>query len=137
MGWVSYIEDNIEQLNERIRRDEADRETLKDAKAALSEVKQYLELATSPDVNLAHEVKTRDRQINHLNGDLKAKENEVRNLENESARRFAELQDAKRAIEKLRKKNRELEEKFNRVDRKVLYDVYSSPSMIRKHKSNR
>lgn len=155
MGWVSYIEDNLERLNDSIRREEAALEdkkhpteeqrraglrTLNDAKVILAEMQQHWELATSPELDLAHEIMNLKKCINSLQSDLTVAKREAGESNHESARRFAELQDAKHEITEYRKENRKLKEQFEKVARNhpdAAYEAFSTPSMLREHKPNR
>lgn len=146
MGWVSYIEDDLERTNDKIRRAEAapeDREqslkALEDAKAIRTEVQKDLELATSPDLDLVHEIKTRDKHIGFLQDDLEVAKSEAEKLKQESDGRYAQLQTANNKIMKLQEEKRKLKEDFERVARNdfgAAVDTFPSPGMLRKHKPN-
>ena len=152
MGWVSYLEDKIERLQDSIRfmkpaldaveapekdvRDKAIK-AVKDAEALLEEAQAHLELATSPELDFAHEIKALQGEIRRLECEVRQAQGEARRIEHEYAEYYAELQDANREIKSLKKKNRSLEKTIDKIAHEnpgAALDVYSTPGMMKKHK---
>lgn len=154
MGWVSYLEDKLERFQNNIHmmkpalQDEekpseghrqAALKALKDAEAILAEAWAHLELATSPELDFAHEIKRLKKRIGSLEVELKVAKHETKKKDHESASNYAELQDVQHEVKKLKKEKRKLEKDFERVaqsDFGAAVEAYSSEGMVNRHKPN-
>lgn len=156
MGWVSFLEDTLERIQDNIRlaeeslrKPEAYKEeyriaslrALGDAKAIMSQAWEHLELATSPELEYAHEIKVLQKKAKSLEMDLKVTRGKFTKYKHEAEKSYAqlqaELQDAKHEIKALKKKKRKLEkqiEKMVRADFASAVETFSSPGMLQKHK---
>jgi len=152
MGWVSLLEDTLEKIQDNIRlaetalknKDEfveenrrASLKALNDAQAILARAWKHLELATSPELNLAHEIESLRRRTKVLENKLSLAQQETQKAEYEAANNYAILQDANREISALQKKNRKLEKDFEKIAKSNFASAvgaFSSDGMIKKYK---
>lgn len=154
MGWVSYFEDNFERLQEHINHAEtllqddtsATEARLKsalsavlEAKGLLAAIRHLLDLATSPEVDMAYERDTLRREVSTLQGQLAAARQQMERLKADAAMQSARLEKAKQYTSQVTKEKRRAEKKLEEMAHKdfgAAVDAYSSPSMLRKHKPN-
>lgn len=152
MGWASYYEDTLKQIEGNFRRiednlrndeppsEEHRRKSLQilgDARVILSKAWEHLERATSPELKFSYEIKNLDEQAKTLENKVKLTESNLEKSELESANHYAELQDAINEIAELKKKNKKLEKDIGELMREnfaAAVEVYSTPGMIEKHK---
>jgi hypothetical protein len=152
MGWVSILEDALERIQDSIRLAETalDNEyeflevhrkeslrALNHAQAIFVQAWKHLELATDPEVELAHENKQLTERVRQLQHKLETAEAAAEKARHEAANHYAVLQDARREIADLKKRYRKLEkelEKVARTDFGSVVEAFSSPGMIKKHK---
>ena len=152
MGWVSLLEDTLEKIQDNIRLAEtalkdkddfveanrrASLKALNDAQVILVRAWKHLELATSPELNLAHEIESLRSQIKELENKLALAQQKTKKAEYEAANNYAILQDANREILALRKKNRKLEKDFEKIAKSNFASTigaFSSDGMIKKYK---
>lgn len=154
MGWVSYLEDNLERLQEHIGSAEKllqnkdasteDRSSsllkvLSEAKAILGLARQHLDLATSPELDAAYELSMCKRKISALEAELAAEKQTGGRLRDEAAMQAARFEASKKHVSELVKENRRIKKDFEKVaksDFGAAVDAFSSPARIRKHKPN-
>jgi DNA repair exonuclease SbcCD ATPase subunit len=143
MGWPSYLEDLIEKFNVEMKsclarpdwrardyeqpREILERWTLK-FRGVLGEVKDYVSLATDPEVNLAMRVRGLERE----NAELRVEREKYRQLSKEAS----EIAEASRRDESTAKKQaadaiseaQRLQTILNRIHERhpeLLYDLYT------------
>jgi hypothetical protein len=154
MGWVSYFEDNLERLQERINSAET---SLKDgatnseirlqkalsavieAKGLLAVAQKYLDLATQPELDLAFELNEVKRRSSQLEAELAAANSKIEKLKDQAAIQAVRAEASKKHVSELDKEKRRAERKCDAMARSnfaAAVDVYSSPGMIKKHKPN-
>jgi septal ring factor EnvC (AmiA/AmiB activator) len=154
MGWVSYFEDDFERLQEHISsvevllQDEAVASDIRlksalkavmEAKGLLAVAREHLDLATSPELNIAYELNECRRKISHLEAELAAARQESEKLRREAALQSARLGAAKEHVSQITKEKRRVEKKFEEMAHKdfgAAVDAYTSPEMIKRHKPN-
>lgn len=152
MGWASYLEDQIRRLEDSIHmaqaafaeasvpnnhQHQAGLAALVDARALIGQAWQHLDLATSPELDKAHELLDAQCTIRNLEGEVKAKEQARQQIEQAAAELHGELVDARREISNLKKalsKSNKLTEKLMRENFAAALDLYSSEPRIKKGK---
>lgn len=155
MGWASYLEDQLERLQESVRlikpaleegrqaqkRDRREAiKALKAAEAILAEAEAHLDLATYPELDLASENRRLKDDIRRLQGEVTVAESAARKAQKEAANYYAELVDAMREVSELKKKNKNLGKKIDKLisdDFGKAVDATLTPGMLKKHKPNR
>jgi len=154
MGWVSYFEDNFERLQEQINHTEALLQddtsatdarlksalsVVQEAKGLLGVIRDFLDTATSPEVDLVYERDRLQREVSGLQDQLAASRQQVERLKADAVMQSARWEKAKQHTSQVTKEKRRAEKKFEEMAHKnfgAAVDVYSSPGMIRKHKPN-
>ena len=126
MGYASYMEDILDRSNRDLDkatsaleaanpssalRDDALR-ALADAKTLLRKIRTAWDLATDPQLDLAHEVMQQGKIIRRLEGEVELAKHKRKCAENEAARAKQDSAKARQEIQKLESKNRELEAQF-------------------------
>lgn len=126
MGWNSYREDIEERMNESLR---GSGDAEKSSKILEEiEVREFLELYTSPDLDPLHEVLDKKKRIKTLEDILKARDDEIEKIKHERDKYREQLQEAEDRIAKLRTEKHEAEEAFRKVWSNVpgsVIDAYS------------
>jgi hypothetical protein len=149
MGWASYLEDIVDRLDDDLRSFRSrivearvsapriptreDWDTIlgwvSNAEHVLLELRSHLELATDPDSDPAAELIVVERQVRNLQlgaGELVSLKREAAKLREDNKR--------------LRRDNRALRDRLDaafKADPGSVYDAFSTPDMIRKHKRDR
>ncbi len=133
MGWISCNEDDEERRNEN-RHHSGERERSPKILEE-DEVREFLELYTSPESELVHKVKEKDKRIRTLLDFLKTKDDEIKTKDDEIEKLKGERDDYREqlrrrneVVAKLRAEKREAEEAFNKVwsnNPGSVIDVYS------------
>ena len=149
MGWVSFLEDTLEKIQENIQLAKAAlrnpdefadvhrRESLKalnDAQAILVQAWNHLELATAPEMNLAHENEQLKATIGKLEHQLRISQGNAEKASHEAANHLAELRDKKLELADLKKRYRKLDKDFAKIPFASAVDAFCSPGMMKKHK---
>lgn len=126
MGYASYMEDILDRSNRDLDkatsaleaanpssalRDDA-LHALADAKTLLRKIRTDWDLATDPQLDLAHEVMQQREIIRRLEGDVELAKHKRERAEHEAARAKQDSAKARQEIQKLESKNRELEAQF-------------------------
>lgn len=126
MGYASYMEDILDRSNRDLdkvtialadsnpssaRRDDALR-ALADAKTLLCKIQTVWDVATDPQLDLAHEVMQQREAIRRLEGDVELAKHERERVEHEVTRARQENAKARLEIQKLKLKNQEIEAQF-------------------------
>lgn len=126
MGYASYMEDILDRSNRDLdkarsaleapdpsiaRRNDALR-ALAGAKALLRKIQEVWDVATDPQLDLAHEVIQQREVIRRLEGDVEQAKHERERVEQEVMRARQDTVKAKQEIRKLESKNQELEAQF-------------------------
>ena len=138
MGFASYLEDILERsnrdldkatsalkessLNHANQRDAL--HVLANAKALLGRIHQTLDLATDPQLDLAHEVKEQREAIRRLEGDVELAGHERERVEQDLERAKRDTAKAKAEVRRLELRNRELEEQFESLPFRVQQHLY-------------
>ena len=138
MGYASYLEDILERskldldmatsaLKEpditHVNREDALR-VLESAKVLLREIHQTLDLATDPQLNLAHEIEQQRAVIRRLQGDVELAKHERERVEQEVDRARQDTAKAKAEVRRLELKNRKLEAQFESLPFSAQLELY-------------
>lgn len=142
MGYASYLEDIRDRLDRdldevtsaldvpnptRANRDDALR-VLANAKVLLRRIHQTLDLATDPQLNLAHEVEQQREVIRRLERDVELAKHERERVEQEVVQAKQGIARAKAEVGRLALKNRELEAQFESLPFSVQQHLYPPKS---------
>ena len=126
MGYASYMEDILDRSNRDLdkatsalaasnissdRRDDALR-ALADAKVLLRKIQTVWDVATDPQLDLAHEVMQQREVIRRLEGDVELAKRKRERVEQEVTRARQDSEKARQENRKLKLKNQELEAQF-------------------------
>ena len=126
MGYASYMEDILDRSNRDLdkatgalaasnissaRRDDA-LHALADAKVLLRKIQTVWDVATDPQLDLAHEVMQQREVIRRLEGDVELAKHKRERVEQEVTRARQDSEKARQENRKLKLKNRELEAQF-------------------------
>lgn len=145
MGYASYLEDIRDRLDRsnrdldevtsalgvpnptRANRDDALR-VLANAKVLLRRIHQTLDLATDPQLNLAHEVEQQREVIRGLERDVELAQHERDRVEQEVVRAKQGMAKAIAEVQRIELKNRELEAQFESLPFSVQQHLYPPKS---------
>lgn len=154
MGWVSYLEDISERLTDDLAR--LDKLVAPDgtapvnvwvevrtvfAKALITvrDLRQHLDLATDPEVDLSARIIQLERENRRLKQELDGKSSGSRELEVKVTTLTGQLADAKSRARESEKHNRKLQAQLaqaHTTNPAGVYDAYSTPDRIKRHKPN-
>lgn len=138
MGFASYLEDILDRSNRdldkatralevanptRADRDEALR-ALAAAKTLFRRIQQTWDLATDPQLDLAHQVQRQREAIRRLEGDVELARHERERVEHELMQARQDMAKARTEVQKLELKNRELEAQFESLPFGAKLDLY-------------
>ena len=142
MGYASYLEDILERSNldldkatsalrepilTHVNRDDALR-VLANAKVLLRKIHETLDLATDPELNLAHEVDQQRETIRRLEGDVQLAKHARERVEQEVKRARQDTAKARAEVRRLELKNEELEAQFEALPFSAKLDLYPPKS---------
>ena len=142
MGYASYLEDILERSNldldeatsalrgpilTHVNREDALR-VLANAEVLLHKIHLTLDLATDPELNLAHEVEQQRETIRRLEGDVQLAKHARERVEQEVKRARQDTAKARAEVRRLELKNEELEAQFESLPFRAQLDLYPPKS---------